>query len=163
MAKRTKKEIKRKVKKSPSNKEVKEIIKETPLFVGVPNPDSLRKNLLECSKEFLLILKRIENIKIYQEEKNKLISAISNQLKDVKTLINKLKKNLPSVTIIKSLDVAKKVGMSKKDTDEKDIGTFVSSNEKVSNKKSVIKKSKMTELEKLEYELEMIESKLTNV
>ena len=153
-AKKAKKVVKKSsTSKSKSKPKKTETYKESPIFVGIPTPETLRRQLLESSKEFLIMLKKIEDLKKNQEEKQNLMIKVQSLLKEIKSLVSKLKKKLPSPAITKVVNSSKK-----KET------SSMSSIEPISVKQ-VSKKSKkpMTELEKLEAELEMIESKLQTI
>jgi hypothetical protein len=94
--------------KKPSNQS-----NEQDLFMRVNNPALIRKNLLESSKLVLTILKQTYRIKQIRELKQERISILSQEIKELKILIQKieelmpqytkadLKKLLPDITLVK--------------------------------------------------------------
>jgi hypothetical protein len=134
---------KRKSKNSPNRqKSVRAgnaVKKEEVVFVGVNNPINLRRNVLGSSKEVIDCLKRYESLKIVRKEKLENIMRFKEDAKEVLNLISKLSLILPAVKV----------------EGEKPI---------VLEKKEVIKEIKKpapsSEIEKLQYELDDIESKL---
>lgn len=105
-------------------------------FVRVSNPSNLRRNILESSKEIIESLKRYENLKLIRKEKSENISKLKGDVKEIISLISKLKSKLPKVDIKEEKEAI------------------------VPNKKDFKKEAKTTELEKLESELRNIEGKL---
>jgi len=118
---------------------------ESPLFVGITNGNDLRRSMLECSKGILESLKEQENFKKIREDKIDLVHQLKGEVKEISKLINSLKSYLPKVKNvgIKRPDVKKAVEKPKMVRVEKPKAT--------------------TEVEKLEAELNDIESKLNSL
>ena len=116
---------------------------ENPLFVGVTNGEELRRSMLECSKGILESLKRYEQFKNIREEKGKLVTQLKSDIKGVSRLINSLKTQLPKI---------KDAGIKKEKTKKAEV--------EVPQKAGIEKPRAQTEIEKLESELNDIESKL---
>lgn len=114
--------------------------KEDPLYVGISNPSNIRRNVLESSKDLLGVLKQMEKIKEIRAEKRKNIDALQTAIREIKSLLLKVKKRLPSVS--------NKVQMP-----EAPVKLAVPTPKPT-------KKKEKTEIEKLESELAYIESKL---
>lgn len=119
---------------------------ENPLFVGISEGNELRRNILECSKDILESLKEHEKFKAVREEKIKLIHQFKGEIKEISKLINTLRKNLPKVK-----DVGIKKAEVKRVKEEKPKAV------KVEEPKG------KSELERLEAELDEIESKLDSL
>lgn len=117
---------------------------ENPLFVGITKGGNLRRNVLECSKDILESLKDYERFKSVREEKIKLVQKFKDDVKEVSSLMNKVRVGLPKVKEmeIKKQD-AKKVQKPK-----------VTDVEMPEHK---------TEMERLEAELNDIERKLNTI
>lgn len=119
---------------------------ENPLFIGIANKNELQRGILECSRGILEALKEHEKFKSVREEKIGLVNQFKDEAKEIAKLISVLKKYLPRVKEAKA--------------------------EKVDAKKIKEEKSKMvkaeesggrTEIERLESELNDIESKLNRL
>lgn len=74
---------------------VKNKEKETAFYVGVSNPNDIRKTMLETSKELLVSLKQYEHLRDIRTQKSALYSQYTAQINTVKTLINKLQRAIP--------------------------------------------------------------------
>jgi len=122
--------------------------KEEPLFVGISDNVSIHSNILESSKELLLILKNIEKIKQLRSEKLKQASCVESLLKEIKILLNKLNKKLPRL-------INNKIKPLKIKVEEKPKIISSPQQPKVTRQKS--------ELEKIEEEIAFIENKLKQV
>ncbi|HLC64799.1 MAG TPA: hypothetical protein VJI46_01595 [Candidatus Nanoarchaeia archaeon] len=116
-------------------------------FVSVGNPEELRKNILEASKDLLEGLARYERFKAVRQEKLEAIRTLRLDLKRTALLITKLKSHLPSVEVS-----APRVSVPKK--------AVAKAERKAEVKKEQTKTPKTSELEKLEAELDDIEKKL---
>lgn len=130
------------------NKKTTKKSENEPLFIGVPDPVNLRKGLLETSKVHLTILKKIEEIKLIRSQKDEAMNAVNLLLKEIKTLMIKLKKSLPSSNVLKSAVIKK--NSPAKETAE-------------TAKEVKIKIEARSELEQLESEIAQIESKLSSM
>ncbi len=140
MAKKTKKRVKKAKKKTETQT----------YFVGISNPSELRKNLLEPTREVIQFLQSYEDFLKTKEEKTKFIFQLKDDLKAIKTEINKLKRFLPKSKL--KAEIHKKIEEEIKREKRK---TFKRT---ISPKPSLPKKP--TELETLEKELSAIEEKL---
>ncbi len=118
---------------------------EDSLFVVLSEPVILRRHLLQCSKEFLIILKKIETIKTIRLEKLECMEILKVLIKDLKTLMLKLKKSLPLESISSSSDLVKH---------------SLAKNKVSNNNSNAVEKLSKTEIEKLNDELYLIETKL---
>jgi hypothetical protein len=132
-------------------KKDKEQKQEETLFVGLKEPENVQRNILEASREFLLILKKVETIKSIRKEKVKKIEEVNKQFRELRTLLNKLKKAMPTSAIksrqhVISLIEEQKIREGKRNVSKKEI---------VSRKREP-----STELQKLESEIAEIEGRL---
>ncbi len=117
---------------------------ENSLFVGISGGNELRKSMLECCKGILESLKEHETFKDLRAEKLRLIQQLKTEIKSLSKMINSLKTHLPKVkdTGVKKVEIQKPK----------------------ENKPKPVKEVKpSTELEKLEAELNDIESKLKSL
>ena len=115
--------------------------KEEVVFVSIEGPSALRRNILESSKETIESLKKYEDLKAVRKEKIQNIMKFKEDAKEIIKLIDKLKSTLPKTHI--------------KVPEEKPV-----IEEKKEEIKPVPKPLPTTEIEKLQYELDDIESKL---
>jgi hypothetical protein len=118
---------------------------ETPektFYVGINDPNEIRKELLSCSKDILCILKNYDNVNLIRKEKIEKIIELKNVLAEIKRLSSILKDKLPSEKIRVSPVIVKKKA-----------------------KKVVVKKSspKDKQISRLEDELNEIEERLNKM
>ena len=113
--------------------------KEDIFYVNVNGADELRRDILESSKMIVEILKNYERFKSANKEKQKEIGNLKLKIKNILKLISKLRSALPS---------AKSKALKEKKP-------------KVEVKKQT--KQATTELDKLEQELNEIESRINSL
>jgi hypothetical protein len=65
------------------------------LYVCVRAPKTLRRNILESSKNTLFILKQVYTIKQLRESKHEVMEKIDEELKELKILIQKIDDLMP--------------------------------------------------------------------
>jgi len=113
-------------------------------YVGVKEPVSLRRNLLESSKSVIQGLKDYENLKSIRKEKYKNVIEFRDKINEILVLLSELKEHLPKHELGEDVNVKRKA--------EK-------------NKKGKTKKVEIEtdEIEKLETDLAEIESRLRNM
>lgn len=138
--------------KKTSRKEKKKQVakKEEPLFVGLPEAENIQRHILESTKESLIVLKKLEEIKDLRKQKMQSVDVLASLMSEIKSLNIKLKKKIPT-------KIAKQL-LSEQNTDTKE--------KVVITKKAVAKpvpNKPQTELEKLEAELASIETRLKRV
>ncbi len=110
-------------------------------YVGVKEPVSLRRNLLESSKAIVQGLKDYEKLKLIREEKHKKILEFKDKINEILVLLSGLKEHFPKHELKKDVYVKRKTKKGK-------------------TKKVEIKKD---EIEKLEKDLAEIESRLSSM
>jgi len=125
-------------------------------FVGVREPEEVKKNLLESLKEVVESLRRFEKFKEIREEKARNISKLRDDIKELAGVASRLKAALPET----KLRIA--VESFKKPKKKRHAGKKAEA-QKTEVKKEAIDKVRrpVSELEKLEAELSAIESKLS--
>ena len=64
-------------------------------YVGVKEPVSLRRNLLESSKGIVQSLKDYEKLKLIREERHKKILEFKDKIDEILVLLSDLKEHLP--------------------------------------------------------------------
>ena len=69
--------------------------KKEPYFIGLGDPVELRRNVLEPTREVIQFLQSYEEFKKVKEEKTFTIGLLKEDLKEIKTTINKLRRLLP--------------------------------------------------------------------
>ena len=109
-------------------------------FVKIDEPREIRKNILECSRDTINLLKDYENLKQIRVEKVRSMLKIKNIFSEIDLLLKNLKKQLPSF----------KSAISK-------------SKKQIKKKKPIRKTKKMPEIDVLEQELSKIEQKLSRL
>jgi cell fate (sporulation/competence/biofilm development) regulator YmcA (YheA/YmcA/DUF963 family) len=125
-------------------------------FVEVREPEEVRRNILESLKEIVESLQRFEKFKETRKDKLDKVNKLRKIVKDTSMSILDLKKSLPEAKIRAVRSVSK-----------------IAEKEKASGKKKPVARKKifkeetkekpMTELQKLESELNEIESKLESL
>lgn len=124
-------------------------------YIGVPNPDETRRYVLESSRAMISTLKRYEEFKKTRMEKTELVMKYNQIMKQINILTNRLKKQFPEAGIriptLKTESHAKQKAPQKIEMKE------------APQPARAEKKRPMTEVEKLEEELQMIERKLNSI
>lgn len=113
-------------------------------YVEVREPVSLRRKLLESSKEIIQGLKGYEELRLIREERHKKILEFKEKIDEVLSLVSWLKEQLPEQELKEQISMKGRKGKTQKE---------------------MIKGSeiKTDELLKLENELSDIESRLRNM
>jgi hypothetical protein len=122
-------------------------------YVEVRNPNDVKRNVLEARKEIIEGLQRFENIKFLREKKIENIAKLKGIIKELSTLTLKLKNAFPASKIREQVIKPKKKVTAKKYSGKKPT--------KVQEQKKAPKA--VSELEKLETELNDIESQLNSL
>ena len=126
-------------------------------FVGIDDPVELRRTILESSKDLLQYLQRFEKFKQVRLEKQEELITLKGVTADLKKLMGKLKNTLPK-THIRARSPKKEKPETKKAKKPKE-PEFA----ELEIPKEPETKKPVTDLEKLEHELGMIESRLTKM
>jgi len=116
-------------------------------FVEIREPDEVRRHILETLKEVLELLQKFESFRHLRHKKMERIDKLKILMRDTNKLMGVLKSKLPQTSLKGMIPKQhapkqKKVNAKKKETPEK------------------IPKKERTELDKLQSELNAIESKL---
>jgi hypothetical protein len=82
---------------------------DTNLFVRFEDPVALRKSLLEASRNVLVSLQNFERFKSFRTEKSKLMKELNDQITEVNSLFNQLKKEMPKSAAAKMKKIAQPV------------------------------------------------------
>ena len=117
------------------------------LFVEIREPDEVRRHILETLKEVLELLQKFESFKHLRHKKMERIDKLKILMRDANKLMGVLKSKLPQTSLKGMIPKQhapkqKKAEAKKKETTEK------------------VPKKERTELDKLQSELNAIESKL---
>ena len=116
-------------------------------FVGLEEPDELRRYLLESARDAVDILKKFERFKSVRSEKIREIEKLKSDMREISKLVAKLRSELPKTKLRVKLRAHEKVVEKKT----------------VKKEEKITKKKEMTELDKLESELSAIEGKLKSL
>lgn len=119
-------------------------------FVGLEEPDELRRCLLESARDVVDILKRFERFKSVRGQKVKEIEKLKSDMREISKLVAKFRAELPKTKIRVKLPIHEKIAKERKPGEKK-------------AEKIVVKKREATELDKLESELNAIEGKLKSL
>ncbi|MBI2660550.1 hypothetical protein HYX07_05295 [Candidatus Woesearchaeota archaeon] len=121
-------------------------------FVRVKDPVEVRRNILETLKEIVEVLQRFEKFKQLRHEKIEKISHLRVLLRQANKMLGEMRSKLPQTNLraAASREPAQKIHHRKKKKGK-------SAEEKAPQKRE------MTEVEKLESELNAIESKLKSL
>jgi len=113
-------------------------------YVGVKEPISLRRNLLESSKAIVQSLRDYEKLKLIREERHKKIIEFKEKIDEMLALLSELKEHFPKHKL-------KEEAYAKKRTEK--------------TKKGKTKKAevRIDEIDRLEKDLAEIESRLRNI
>lgn len=126
-------------------------------YVGVENPETLRRSLLEASKGMIQVLQRYEKLKAIRAEKYSNAAKLKAVYDDIINMMSEMKAELPSPDIrsLPKHDKHEETKISgKKSAGEK---------EEVPVKQEKPIKKPMTGIERLEAELNDIEQKLKSI
>lgn len=160
----------------PAKKQAKKELDDDTYYIGITEPLEVRRTILETSKEIIQAMHRFERFKEIREEKKSTLKDLNQKVSELSILLNTLKSNLPKSTArIKQAQemlnkeaelkvLAQKVEIAETKKVEKDVTTS-----KNTEKSSVIaakppkKEPEMTDMQKLELELNEIENKLSSL
>ncbi|MFC1801094.1 hypothetical protein ACFLZB_01410 [Nanoarchaeota archaeon] len=156
------KKKKKKTTKPKARKAAPKQTKEDVFYVGVRDPVEIRRNVLECSKEMVQFLQRYESLKAARDEKTQSIHRLREDVKEIKSLMSKLKKALPKTKLRIKLHEEPKPVSKKQKTKKKRQAKKREAHKEIQKEliKTVAPPKTMTEIEKLESELADIEGKL---
>ena len=129
--------------------------KEEPFFVGIKDPIGARRAVLESSKDVVQSLQRFEKFTVARKKKREHVEKLKGVVKEAVSLINKLKKNLPTTGL--------RMAPVQKPKPKPEHHKKVVKKAPKPQPKLALKPKEMGELEKLESELGDIESKLGNL
>lgn len=134
-------------KKKKADAKQKGATKTDAFYIGIPSPKSVRRSVLESSKDVITVLKKHENIKEIRDEKARVSDEFNTLLRDIKATISKLKKILPAVPLRHKESPDEDIDIPTRAVDESPAGESES----------------REEIDKLEAELHRIESKLSGL
>ncbi|MFT4304839.1 MAG: hypothetical protein ACMXX8_02000 [Candidatus Woesearchaeota archaeon] len=126
--------------------------KKAHMYVNIPEPIVLRRNILESSRTLIHILQDLEKIRILRDQKHELFQEFDTVVKEINSLSLKINSDLPTISTSDKKKSKKK--RHKKVTKSKTTETEVKE-PPISRKKS--------ELEILEDELTVIEKELSKL
>jgi len=121
-------------------------------YVGINHKNELRRAILESSKEMIQALKAYRHIKDLETQKTDMIHDLNHIMADVRKLDNKLKSQLPKLSL--PTVKPKSIDKSKSQT------SFRPTSQAKSQPIPAVMKPKLSEVDKLEQELMEIENKL---
>jgi hypothetical protein len=127
--------------------------KDESFYVGIRDPTQFRREILSASKNIIISLKQIEILREQRKQKEIFQAELSKKVREINFLVGKLKNLIPEQKLraIPS-ELIKPVSSEIKQT-KKEL--------KQDNNK--VKQKHLTELDKLERELALIESKMQTV
>jgi len=68
---------------------------ETDLYVNLQKPLEIRRNILECSKDVLMVMERLDRIKALRKQKTDAVQQLKVQIGELNILVSKLAEQLP--------------------------------------------------------------------
>ena len=125
-------------------------------FVEVKEPEEVRKHILETLKDILQVLQKFEKFRQLRHKKIESIHKLSGLIKDANKMLGTLKGKLPQ-TNLRASAVKDTARQPKKAHHKK------GKKKSVEEKQEKAPKKEVTELDKLESELNAIESKLKSL
>lgn len=145
-------------------------------FVGVTEPIEMRKNILEGSRMLIHALQRYERYKQIRHKKLEAINRLNQITREIGILLTKLKNEMPKVPAKKAKPLKIETGMPKLVVKKgKEVKKTSAPIQKQAPKVEVkpapvvimapkpIEKPKLSELERLQQELDGIEGQLKNL
>ena len=136
-------------------------------YVGIREPGEIRRNLLESARESIHFLQRYEKLKALQEQKYQTILHLDAEVKELKSLVSKLRKSFPTAKSQVKLPKYKPICevCNKQFSDAAGLAKHMKMHQsKVERVKPVeLKKHVLSDLERLENELTDIEGKLNEM
>ncbi|MFA5141357.1 MAG: hypothetical protein WC471_00085 [Candidatus Woesearchaeota archaeon] len=69
------------------------------LYMGINNPIEIRRTVLECARDMVHFLQMFEKFRLIREEKKEAIRILKKEMKDLSTLMNKLKLIMPKASV----------------------------------------------------------------
>lgn len=130
-------------------------------FVEVKDPGEVRRNILETLREILSVLQRFEKFNNIRQEKLEKIQKLRILVREANKMLNELKRSLPQTNLRAA--VVKETPHHVNQVSHKKKKKGKSANEEKAEKQVKMPKKQMTELEKLESELNAIEGKLKSL
>ncbi len=124
-------------------------------FVEVRDPIDLRRNLLQTLKDVLESMQKFEKFKALRHEKLEQINKLRILLKDTNKLLGKLKLKMPQTNLRAMVIQEQK---KQKKAEEKN-----TKKEKVQERLHESPRKELSDIEKLESEINAIEGKLKNL
>ncbi len=125
-------------------------------FVGVKEPLEIRRNILEASREMVLLLQMYEKFKTVRDEKRQATEKLRSLIREIALLASRLKRHLPRTDLrAMPLEEAKK-------KEAKHVARVPAAEEEIKKEEKLLPKE-ITEIEKLEAELASIEQKLNTL
>ena len=121
------------------------------MHVGILNPKTHRKEILENAILTIKLLKGFERINVLRKEKELAKSELKSKLRELNRLIKEFNASLPKVKI-PELKVVKKIP-SEKSSEEI----------KVTNKKVKLEHHKTSNLDKLDQDIDLLRKKLESL
>lgn len=80
---------------------------DTSLFVKFEDPITLRKSILEASRNILISLQNFEHFKTIRNEKTILMEDLKKQINEVNQLFNQLRREMPKSSAVKLKTIRK--------------------------------------------------------
>ena len=128
------------------------------LYVGVEQPNTIRKDMLEASKELIHFLQRYEKIKSIKAEKHRHIAELKIIHTDILHLMRAMLSELPPIDV-KTLPKEEEKPVVHHEKKAK----HAAAEEEAAQKEHPAPKKKATPIDKLESQLAAIEEKLKRV
>lgn len=142
-------------KKQPAKQEEKN----GAFYVGVANASTVRKTMLETSRELLMSLKQYEHLRNIRAQKSALYTQYNTQIASVKSLMVKLQRAIPKHDM--SALIAKQEKAKSPVVEQKTLAPVEKATPKERMPKGTV--AAIDEVTRLEAELAAIEAKLTNM
>ncbi len=125
-------------------------------FVEIKEPEEARRHILETLKDIVQVLQRFEKFRQMRHKKLESVHKLRGLLKDANKMLGALKSKLPQTNLRASI-VKEKAQQPKKAHHKK------GKKPAPEQKQQKMPKKEMTEMEKLESELNAIEGKLRSL
>lgn len=143
-----------KKKNSTKKKQQKKV--EEPIYVGVSQPLSLYKHVLETSKQIVVHLHKFEQVKSLREEKKAVLKEFTTLMNSIKRDLAKIDAHIPKPKIMQTAKQPKIIESASANSDKPHIQSAIQKTPQQSVKSS-------DDISQLEDELLEIERKLANL
>lgn len=135
-------------------------------YVGIHEPTDLRREILESSKLMIHTLQSQKKVESIREEKEKTVNEFKRVIREINLIVSKVKKRLPR-TKLRALSKEEQLQVYKKASPvtqpKKEKPKEKEAKDAPKAKEEVVSKKKENDFDRLQNQLDEIESKLKSI